>query len=102
MFHEKCDARVNKFSEHAGERAQMQAERATRNLEYLPVISDSLDADFISTPQVVRTGTSPVAVGLFVRWRIDLPMSVGAIAMSTSTLIVALNAQLLLRLRMVH
>jgi P-type Cu2+ transporter len=30
-----------------------------------------------------------------VRRRIDLPMSVGAIAMSTSTIIVALNAQLL-------
>jgi Cu2+-exporting ATPase len=44
----------------------------------------------------------PVAAGLFVRWRIDLPMSVGAIAMSTSTLIVALNAQLLRRLRIVH
>jgi Cu2+-exporting ATPase len=41
----------------------------------------------------------PVAAGLLVRWRIDLPMSVGAIAMSTSTIIVALNAQLLRRLR---
>lgn len=44
----------------------------------------------------------PVAAGLFVRWRIDLPMSVGAIAMSTSTMIVALNAQLLRRLRIVR
>ena len=44
----------------------------------------------------------PVAAGLFLRWRIDLPMSVGAIAMSTSTIIVALNAQLLRRLRIVH
>jgi Cu2+-exporting ATPase len=44
----------------------------------------------------------PVAAGLFVRWRIDLPMSVGAIAMSASTLIVALNAQLLRRLKIVH
>jgi len=44
----------------------------------------------------------PVAAGLFVRWRIDLPMSVGAIAMSTSTIIVALNAQLLRRLRIVR
>jgi Cu2+-exporting ATPase len=43
----------------------------------------------------------PVAAGLLVRWRIDLPMSVGAIAMSTSTIIVALNAQLLRRLRIV-
>ena len=33
---------------------------------------------------------------------IDLPMSVGAIAMSTSTMIVALNAQLLRRLRIVR
>jgi P-type Cu2+ transporter len=44
----------------------------------------------------------PVAAGLFVRWRIDLPMSVGAIAMSASTMIVASNAQLLRRLRIVH
>ena len=44
----------------------------------------------------------PVAAGLFVRWRIDLPMSVGAIAMSTSTIIVAFNAQLLRRSRIVH
>jgi P-type Cu2+ transporter len=44
----------------------------------------------------------PVAAGLFVRWRIDLPMSVGAIAMSTSTMIVALNAQLLRRLRILR
>jgi P-type Cu2+ transporter len=44
----------------------------------------------------------PVAAGLFVRWRIDLPMSVGAIAMSTSTIIVALNAQLLRRLKIVR
>jgi len=42
----------------------------------------------------------PVAAGLFVRWRLDLPMSVGAIAMSTSTMIVALNAQLLRHLKM--
>jgi len=37
----------------------------------------------------------PVAAGLFVRWGIDLPMNVGTIAMSLSTIIVALNAQLL-------
>ena len=42
----------------------------------------------------------PVAAGLFVRWRLDLPMSVGAIAMSMSTIIVALNAQLLRRLKL--
>ncbi|HST12753.1 MAG TPA: hypothetical protein VLL05_20420 [Terriglobales bacterium] len=37
----------------------------------------------------------PVAVGLFVRWGFDLPMSIGAVAMSLSTVIVAANAQLL-------
>lgn len=40
-----------------------------------------------------------VAARLLARWRIDLPMSVSALAMSTSTIIVALNAQLLHRLR---
>ena len=39
----------------------------------------------------------PVAGGLLVRWGLDLPMSVGAVAMSLSTIIVAANAQLLLR-----
>jgi len=42
----------------------------------------------------------PVAAGLFVRWGLDLPMSVGAIAMSASTIIVAANAQLLRRLKL--
>ena len=42
----------------------------------------------------------PVAAGLFIRWRLDLPMSVGAIAMSMSTIIVALNAQLLRGLKL--
>lgn len=37
----------------------------------------------------------PVAGGLFVRWGFDLPMSVGAVAMSASTIIVAINAQVL-------
>jgi Cu2+-exporting ATPase len=41
----------------------------------------------------------PVAAGFFVRWGVDLPMSVGAIAMSISTIVVALNAQLLRRLK---
>jgi Cu2+-exporting ATPase len=41
----------------------------------------------------------PVAGGLFVRWGFDLPMSVGAVAMSASTIIVAANAQLLRRLK---
>ncbi len=42
----------------------------------------------------------PVAAGLFVRWGFDLPMSVGAVAMSLSTIIVAANAQLLRRLQL--
>ncbi|MDX6464624.1 MAG: P-type Cu2+ transporter, partial [Acidobacteriaceae bacterium] len=42
----------------------------------------------------------PVAAGLFVQWGFDLPMSVGAIAMSLSTIIVAANAQLLRRLKL--
>jgi len=42
----------------------------------------------------------PVAAGLFVPWGIDLPMAVGAIAMSASTIIVAANAQLLRRLKL--
>jgi len=42
----------------------------------------------------------PVATGRFVRWGIVLPMSVGAIAMSLSTIIVAINAQLLRRLKL--
>ena len=36
----------------------------------------------------------PVAAGLLVPWGIDLPVAVGAIAMSASTIIVAANAQL--------
>jgi P-type Cu2+ transporter len=42
----------------------------------------------------------PIAGGLLVRWGFDLPMSVGAIAMSVSTIIVAANAQLLRRVKM--
>jgi Cu2+-exporting ATPase len=42
----------------------------------------------------------PVAAGLFIRWGLDLPMSVGAVAMSLSTIIVAANAQLLRRLKL--
>jgi Cu2+-exporting ATPase len=37
----------------------------------------------------------PVAAGVLLRWGLELPMSVGAIAMSLSTIIVAANAQLL-------
>jgi Cu2+-exporting ATPase len=44
----------------------------------------------------------PVAAGLFVRWGFDLPMSVGAVAMSLSTIIVAANAQLLRGLKLQH
>jgi P-type Cu2+ transporter len=39
----------------------------------------------------------PIAGGLLVRWGFDLPMSVGAVAMSLSTIIVAANAQMLRR-----
>jgi cation transport ATPase len=42
----------------------------------------------------------PVAAGLFVRWRLEIPMSVGAVAMNLSTIIVAVNAQLLRRLKL--
>jgi Cu2+-exporting ATPase len=42
----------------------------------------------------------PVAAGVFVRWGFDLPMSIGAVAMSLSTIIVAANAQLLRRLNL--
>jgi len=42
----------------------------------------------------------PIAGGLLVRWGFDLPMSVGAVAMSASTIIVAANAQLLRRMKL--
>ena len=42
----------------------------------------------------------PVAAGVLVPWGLDLPMAVGALAMSASTIIVAANAQLLRRLRL--
>jgi Cu2+-exporting ATPase len=42
----------------------------------------------------------PAAAGAFVHWGIALPMSVGALAMNLSTVIVAINAQLLRRLRL--
>ncbi|NJD26788.1 MAG: heavy metal translocating P-type ATPase [Chloroflexi bacterium] len=42
----------------------------------------------------------PIAAGVLVGWGIDLPMAVGAIAMSASTIIVAANAQLLRGLRL--
>src|SRR6185369_5588045 len=41
----------------------------------------------------------PVAMGALTPWGIDLPMAVGAVAMSLSTIIVAVNAQLLRRVR---
>ena len=44
----------------------------------------------------------PAAAGMFIRWRIDPPMSVGAIAMNLSTIIVAFNAQLLRRVKLKH
>jgi Cu2+-exporting ATPase len=42
----------------------------------------------------------PVAAGLLAPWGIILPMSVGALAMSVSTIVVALNAQLLRGLKL--
>ncbi|HEX3265465.1 MAG TPA: heavy metal translocating P-type ATPase [Candidatus Limnocylindrales bacterium] len=44
----------------------------------------------------------PVAAGVLMPWGLDLPMAVGAIAMSASTIIVAANAQLLRRLQLRH
>src|SRR5258707_8426778 len=49
---------------------------------------------------VRATAYNLVAGGLLVRWGLDLPMSVGAVAMSLSTIIVAANAQLLRRLKL--
>ena len=42
----------------------------------------------------------PIAAGILAPWGIELPMAVGAIAMSASTIVVATNAQLLRRLRL--
>jgi P-type Cu2+ transporter len=42
----------------------------------------------------------PVAAGLFVPWGFSLPMSVGALVMSVSTIVVAANAQLLRGLKL--
>jgi Cu2+-exporting ATPase len=42
----------------------------------------------------------PVAAGVLVPWGFDLPMSIGAVAMSLSTIVVAANAQLLRRLQL--
>lgn len=42
----------------------------------------------------------PAAARMFIRWGVNLPMSVGAIAMNLSTIIVALNAQLLRRVKL--
>jgi Cu2+-exporting ATPase len=42
----------------------------------------------------------PVAAGVLVPWGIDLPMAAGALAMSLSTVIVAINAQTLRGVRL--
>ncbi len=42
----------------------------------------------------------PIAAGILVPWGLDLPMAVGAIVMSVSTIVVAANAQLLRRVRL--
>jgi oxalate decarboxylase len=81
--------------------------------EFLPVFDEgsfSEDGTFLLSETVAHilraTGYNliaiPVAAGIFIRWRLDLPMSVGAMAMSLSTIIVALNAQLLRRLKLGH
>ncbi len=44
----------------------------------------------------------PIAAGVLVPWGISLPIAVGAIFMSTSTIIVAANAQTLRRLKLRH
>jgi Cu2+-exporting ATPase len=42
----------------------------------------------------------PVAAGILTPWGIDLPIALGAVAMSASTIVVAVNAQLHRRLRL--
>jgi P-type Cu2+ transporter len=42
----------------------------------------------------------PIAAGILVPWGLDLPMAVGAVAMSVSTIVVAANAQLLRGVRL--
>ncbi len=42
----------------------------------------------------------PIAAGIFAPWGFILPMSIGALVMSVSTIVVALNAQLLRRLKL--
>jgi Cu2+-exporting ATPase len=42
----------------------------------------------------------PLAAGVLARWGILLPVALGAVLMSLSTVIVALNAQLLRRVRL--
>lgn len=42
----------------------------------------------------------PVAAGILAPWGITMPIAVGAIFMSASTIIVAANAQLLRRLKL--
>ncbi|MEP6681125.1 MAG: heavy metal translocating P-type ATPase, partial [Chloroflexota bacterium] len=42
----------------------------------------------------------PIAAGALAPWGVILPMSVGALVMSVSTIVVAVNAQLLRRLRL--
>jgi P-type Cu2+ transporter len=44
----------------------------------------------------------PAAACLFIRWGLKLPMSVGALAMNFSTVIVALDAQLPRRVKLGH
>ena len=61
------------------------------------VLVETRNAEMPLSSRSVRLLCHRVAAGLFLRWGIDLPMSLGAIAMSMSTIIVAANAQLLCR-----
>ena len=42
----------------------------------------------------------PLAAGVLAPWGFVLPMAIGAVAMSASTVVVAINAQLLRRLKL--
>ena len=63
-------------------------------LPFLIRFSPAFEICITSSPLSPLTAI-PVAAGLLVRWGFDVPMSVGAVAMSLSTIIVAANAQLL-------
>jgi Cu2+-exporting ATPase len=53
-----------------------------------------------SPAPLTETVALPLAAGVLARWGILLPVALGAVLMSLSTIIVALNAQLLRRVRL--